>query len=160
MSPTSPAPTTIREAIIVAVVAALNAGGSASPSGLTVHRERTRPIEVDSLPAILVYADDDVPKPLAEQRYKAPLTERQLSLFLECRAQGSAAVPPDAALDPILIWAAKTIFADESFSGLASGVEEGRTVWSSREGDVPMAAAKWSITIKFRTSRLDPTSKS
>ena len=153
-------PTSIREQIMVALVAALSAGGSGSPSGLTVHRERTRPIEIDSLPAIMVYADDDVPKPLAGQTYKAPLTERQLSVALECRAQGSTSVSPDEALDPVLVWAAQTVLANEQFGGLANGVEEGRTVWASREGNVPVASAKWSITIRYRTSRLDPTSKS
>jgi hypothetical protein len=153
-------PTSIREQIMVLLVAALNAGGAGSPAGLTVHRERTRPIEIDSLPAILVYADDDVPKPLAQQIYNAPLTERQFSLGLECRAQGTSSVSPDAALDPVLMWAAITVLANERFGGLASGVEEGRTVWASREGDTPVASAKLSFTIKYRTSRLDPTSKS
>jgi hypothetical protein len=148
----------IREQIMVLLVAALGASGK--PSGLTVHRERTRPIEVDSLPAIMVYADDDVPKPLAGQNYAAPLTERQFSVVLECRAQGSGSVSPDAALDPVLVWAVQTIVAGERFGGLASGVEEGRTVWSSREADVPVASAKLSLTIKFRTARSDPTSKS
>ncbi|MGH9208203.1 MAG: hypothetical protein ACRD59_03290 [Candidatus Acidiferrales bacterium] len=150
--------TSIREQIMVALVAALS--GSSGISGLTIHRERTRPIETDSLPAIMIYADDDVPKPLAQQNYRAPLTERQFSLALECRAQGSGSVSPDEALDPVLVWALKAIGVDETFGGLASGVEEGRTVWSSREGDVPVASAKLSITIKYRTSRLDPTSKS
>ena len=145
---------------MVALVAALGAGGAGSPAGLTVHRERTRPIEIDSLPAIMLYADDDVPKPLGQQIYAAPLTERQFSLGLECRAQGSTSVSPDEALDPVLVWAAKTVLANEKFGGLANGVEEGRTVWSSREGDAPVASAKLSFTIKFRTSRLDPTSKS
>jgi hypothetical protein len=152
-------PTSIREQIMVLLVAALNSGLSGI-TGLTVHRERTRPIEIDSLPAIMVYADDDVPKTLGQQVYAAPLTERQFSLALECRAQGSSSVSPDAALDPVLVWAAMTVLANERFGGLASGVEEGRTVWSSREGDVPVASAKLNFTIKYRTSRLDPTSKS
>jgi len=163
--PTPPA--SIREQIILAVIAALGAATAATgaglvspPTGLTIHRERTRPVEIDSLPAILIYADDDVPKPLAGQVYAAPLEESELSLWIEGRAQGSGSIPPDAALDPIMVWAALAIFADERFGGLASGVQKGRTVWNSREGDVPIASAKWSITVKFRTSRLDPTSKS
>lgn len=149
----------IRERIIAALVVALNAQAS-PPAGLTIHRERTRPIETDSLPAIMIYADDDVPKPLAQQVYKSPLTERQLSLAIECRAQGSGTVSPDQALDPVLVFASLAVFADETFGGLANGVEEGRTAWVSREADVPIAAAKWYVTIKYRTSRLDPTSKS
>ena len=167
MTSPSPPPVSIREQMMLAIIAALSEGSTLSgstviapPSGLTVHRERTRPIEVDSLPAILVYTEDDVPKTLGGDVYMAPLIECQATVSLECRAQGSGSIPPDAALDPVLVWAKLAIFADERFGGLASGVEQGRTVWNSREGDVPIASAKWSITVKFRTSRLDPTLKS
>jgi hypothetical protein len=149
----------IREQIVVALIAALNAGAG-SVTGLTIHRERTRPIEIDSLPAILVYADDDVPQTLASQTYASPLTVRQLSLAMECRAQGTSSISPDEALDPVLVYAAKTVLASERFGGLASGVEEGKTVWASREGDVPVASARLNFTVRYRTSRLDPTSKS
>ena len=47
------------------------------------------------------------------------------------------------------------------FGGLANGVEEGRTVWSSRERRHSGRIGKDGIfTIRYRTSRLDPTSKS
>lgn len=146
---------------MVALVAALTAAAAApgAPSGLTIHRERTRPIETDSLPAIMVYADDEAPKEFAQQTY-SPLTERQFALVLNCRAQGSSGVSPDEALDPVLVLAAQTVFANEQFGGLANGAEEGRTVWSSREGDALVAAAKMNFTIRYRTSRSDPTSKS
>jgi len=152
---------------MLAAVAAISAATAprgtdivSRPAGLTIHRERTRPIETDSLPAVMLYAEDDPPKTLAREVYRAPFTERQLSLGIECRAEGSASVSPDAALDPILVWTALALFADETLGGLANGMEEGRTVWTSREGNVPIAAAKWSLIIRFRTSRLDPTSKS
>jgi hypothetical protein len=158
----------IREQTILAAVAALSVTTITKPdrtvvpmpSGLTVHRERTRPIEIDSLPAIMLYSEDDPPQPLGGQTYRAPLTEHQLAVALELRAQGSPSVPPDAALDPLYVWAILALMADVTFGGLASEVVEGRTVWSSREGDVPVASAKLSVTIKYRTSRLDPTSKS
>lgn len=142
---------------MIALETALAAGG---PAGLTVHRERTRPIEIDSLPAIVLYAEDEQPKTLGGAVYRAPLTERQLSIGVQCRAKGAASVSPDAALDPVLVWATKTVLANETFGGLANGVEEDRTVWSSREGDDPIAAATVHFTIKYRTSRLDPTSTS
>jgi hypothetical protein len=142
---------------MVALETALGAGG---PAGLTVHRERTRAIEFDSLPAIMFYAEDEQPKNLGNQNYRAPLTERQLSIGVQSRAKGSIGVSPDEALDPVLVWAMKTVMANETFGGLANGVEEDRTVWSSREGDDPIAAATVHFTIKYRTSRLDPTSTS
>jgi hypothetical protein len=153
---------TVRDQIVVALVAALGAAGPVAghtrPAGLTVHRERTRPIEVDSLPAVLVYFEDDIPRPFDAQKFRSPFLERDLGVALECRAQGSQAVPVDVALDPILVWALAAGFIDETFGGLALGAIEGRTEWKSREGDVPVAAATLHISIKFRTSRLDPTS--
>ncbi|MGH9716407.1 MAG: hypothetical protein ACRD4R_06740 [Candidatus Acidiferrales bacterium] len=151
----------IRERIAAALIAALGASatpdGFAPPSGLTIHRERTRPIEIDSLPAILVYFEDDAPKPFDRQQFRSPLAERDMSVALECRAMGSESVSPDAALDPVLSWAFKAGLADETFGGLAMGAEPGKATWKSREGDTPVAAATLRIQIRFRTSRLDPT---
>jgi hypothetical protein len=155
-------PSSIRERIAAALVAALGAAqtpdGYAAPAGLTVHRERTRPIEVDSLPAILVYFEDDPPRAFDKQQFRSPLAERDVAVALECRAQGSASASPDEALDPVLVWAVKAGFADETFGGLAMGAREGKANWRSRELDVPVAAATLRFSIRYRTSRLDPTS--
>ena len=78
---------TIREQIIVAVVAILS-GDAADPpapqipAGLVVHRERTRPIETDALPAILIYFEDDEPVPIAS-KVGAPLTLRAMDIGVE-----------------------------------------------------------------------------
>lgn len=148
----------IRNQIFDAIETVLAASGG--PTGLTVHRERTRPIEKETMPAILLYADDDIPKPLGGQQYKAPLTERQLGLVCQCRAMGTLSISPDEALDPLIVWATKQIVGNEQFGGLANGVDEQRTVWISREGEVPVAAAAIHFTVKYRTARADPTSKS
>jgi hypothetical protein len=151
----------IREQIVLAIVAKLS--GSGKPSGLSVHRERTRPIQDDQLPAILVYAEDDEPKPIGAQAYHSPLVERQLVIYLEHRAEGSSSVPPDAALDPLIVWSTKTMVANEKFvsnsypDGLGNGVVELKTAWLSREGDKRIAAASTQWIVKYRTSRLDPT---
>jgi hypothetical protein len=151
----------IREKIILAIVAALDGGDK--PSGLTIHRERTRPIQDDQLPAILVYSEDDAPTPVGGQVYKSPLVERQLVIYLEHRAQGSIDDPPDAALDPLIVWSTKTMVGNEKFvvtgfpDGLATGVVEGKTAWMSRQGDKSIAAASTQWIVKYRTSRLDPT---
>jgi hypothetical protein len=141
-----------------AVILALQEPGG--PSGLNVHRERHRPIETDQLDAILVYAEDDVPKPLAGITYQAPLTERQLSLVLEYRAKVQAGTTDDEALDPLIVWGMQQILKNEKFGGLASGVDEGRTTWISREAESTVAAAAGHFTVKYRTARADPTSKS
>lgn len=148
----------IRKQIMDAVILALQEPGG--PSGLNVHRERHRPIETDQLDAILVYAEDDVPKPLAGITYQAPLTERQLSLVLEYRAKVQAGTTDDEALDPLIVWGMQQILKNEKFGGLASGVDEGRTTWISREAESTVAAAAGHFTVKYRTARADPTSKS
>lgn len=158
---------TIREQIIIAAIALLNATvPTGKPAGLTVHRERTRPLETDSLPAILIYCDDDAPETLAKQQYQAPLVTRNLVLHVECRAVGSTTVPPDQALDPLLTWVTQQFAQNEHFPtsnnppvNLANGVVEGKTSWLSKEGDQLLAAASMEWTVKYRTSRLDPTSR-
>lgn len=139
-------------------IAATLLAGTGGPVGLTVHRERLRPIEKETLPAIMIYADDDSPKPLAGVKYAAPLEERQLSLVVECRANAGT-TPPDQALDPLLVWATQIIIGNEKFAGLASGVDEERTVWLSREAEIALAAAAIHFTVKYRTARADPTKK-
>ncbi len=146
----------IREQIVLSAVALLQASGG--PAGLTVKRERTRPIESEDLPAILVYCDDEEPTPLAKIKFGAPLTERHLNLILELRAQATDTTPPDAAIDPLYVWAVQQIMNNERFSGLAMGVTEGPMKWMSKEADVIYAAAALHLIVHYRTSRLDPTS--
>jgi hypothetical protein len=156
-------PNSIRELILTAIVTNLATGSGIT--NLTVHRMRTRPIEDDQLPAILVYTEDDEPKPLAGQTFQAPLVERQLVIFLEYRALASITSPPDQALDPLIVWGSKTMVANEKFvslaypDGLGMGVVEGKTAWMSKEGDKVLAAASTQWIVKYRTSRLDPTSR-
>jgi hypothetical protein len=153
----------IREQILSLIVANLAATGV--PAGVTVHRMRTRPIEDDQLPAILVYSEDDEPIPLAGQTFQAPLVQRQLVIYVEYRAAGSTTVSPDEALDPLIVWGSQTMVANEKFvttsfpDGLGMGVVEGKTAWMSKEGDTLIAAASTQWIVKYRTSRLDPTSR-
>ncbi len=145
----------IREQIADAVIAALV--DPAGPAGLNVHRERTRPIEQDKLPAILVYFEDEEPTPLEKQKFQAPLTQRHLGLVLEMRAVPSAGQAPDEAIDPLYCWSVQQVMKDEKFGGLAMGVTEGPTKWMAKEADVIYAGAALHLTIHYRTSRLDPT---
>jgi hypothetical protein len=150
----------IREQIAGAVIALLQGPGtvdSSPPANLTVHRERTRPITADTLPAILAYFEDDEPTPLAKQRFQAPLTERHLNLVLELRTTPLAGQAPDEAVDPLYVWAVQQIMANERFGGLAMGVTEGPMKWMATEADVVFAGAALHLIIHYRTSRQDPT---
>ncbi len=142
----------IREQIVDAIVALL------AIDGLQVHRERTRPIEDDALPAVLLYFEDEDPAPIGSER-RAPHVERALQVIVECRAAAIGGKSPDGALDPLLVWTSSQLLGNETIGGLANGVAEGRTVWSSKESSIALASATSNYTIRYRTSRLDPTSR-
>lgn len=138
----------------------INFGSVAIPPGLSVHRELTRPLTDDQLPAIAVYTEDDAPVPILGQRYGSPILERQLIVSIEYRALGTLDISPDTELDPVIVWGTVQIVANERFNGLASGVTEGKTTWLSKEADQRYSAASQQWTIHYRTSRQDPTLKS
>jgi hypothetical protein len=154
----------IREQIAALTIAALQEPGTPeqpAPPGLNVHRERTRPIEQDKLPAILVYFEDEEPTPIGEtgkpQRFQAPLTQRHLNLVLEMRGKTLPGQAPDEVIDPLYVWAMQRVMADERFGGLAMGVTEGPMKWTAKELDVVFAGAALHLVVHYRTSRTDPT---
>jgi hypothetical protein len=146
----------IREQIAEKVADLLSAPGG--PTGVTVHRERTRPIEADKLPAILVYFEDDEPTPLMKQRFQAPLAERHLNLVTELRATPDAVSAPDQAIDPLYLWVIAQLITNERLGGLAMGITEGPMKWTSKEADRVFAGAALHMVIHYRTSRTDPSS--
>lgn len=154
----------IRERVATAIVAAVSGtgelGAAGMPAGLHVHRERTRPIEKDDLPAILLYFEDDEPLPLAKERFKAPLTERVLNAIAEIRVEPADGQSPDEAVDAFYVWLIQSLGADESFGGLAMGLMEGPVKWFSKEADVVYAGAAVHLAVHYRTTRLDPTTNS
>lgn len=136
----------VRERIVDAVVAALNAPGK--PAGLTVHRSRTRPIDKDRLPAMVVYlATEDVGD------HAAIAVMRTLRIRVECRVTGD---PPDTVLDEHVTWAVKALKADEKLGGLAVRINEVRTVWDAAERDKVYAAAATEFEIEYATAYNDP----
>jgi hypothetical protein len=149
----------IADAAVVHLSAATSDNGWTKPTGLTAKRERVRANEKESLPVIVVYFEDETPRPIGSH-YKAPLTERDLGLLLDIRALVPAGSSPDDVLDPITTWALYQIFSHEDFDGMANGAEEVNTTWFTREGDVVIAQATIRMRVKYRTSLIDPSSKS
>ena len=147
----------IRQQIVNAIQASLQAAGG--PAGLTVYRELNRPVEADALPAIAIRVRrEPKPEPLAHSGYRAPLVERQMTVILELRAEGNTSTPTDVALDALYVWACQRMFTDVSFGGLANEVVEEEKEWESQEGNIPIASCAAQFLVKYRTSRLDPSS--
>lgn len=136
----------------------LNHTPPTKPAGLTVKREATRPGEKEILPAVFLYFTDPKPRPISGN-YKSPLVERVLNVALDISAQSFNDLSPDEALDPIIAWTLYQIFANEAQGGLVNCVEEGETEWFSKEGDSALAKARIHLAIKYRTNRIDPSSR-
>lgn len=145
-----------RDSIIAAVVTALgvaSVGGTTKPTGLDVHRMRTRPIQADALPAMVVFwLGDEAPSPDATSR-----TMRSTRIAVECRV-AHPGTNPDAALDPLLVWATKAVLADHTLGGLASEVEEGRSYPDLGDQGEAVAAAAIEFVVKYQTTWNDPES--
>lgn len=143
-----------RELALAAFVAALSVagpvGGTAKPAGLTVHRMRTRPIGQEQLPAIVVWwAGDETPTP--DATVKVSRTSR---IWVECRAKQSGD-SPDAALDPLLVWAVKAIMADITLAGQSIEIEEGRSVPDLEEQEEGLCSAGVEFLIRYQSSYND-----
>jgi len=149
----------IREQIADYFVGILQANGA--PAGLTVLRERTRPIEAENdLPAILLYFEDEEPASISsEQKRTPPLVERSLHIIVELRARVTGGVSSDTTLDPLLVWTEQQIKQNETAGGLANDAKLGKITWISKEADVTVAAAIANYHIRYRTARTDPTSR-
>lgn len=136
-----------REAVLQAVVAALN--GAGKPADLTVHRSRHRPIDKDELPAQVVYLiSETVPT-----QYGVPLVDREVIVAVETRATGT---PSDQALDEYLSWTVRALITDHTLGGAAMNVTEQETTWIAEEMDKVYGAAQQRFAIVYRTRHDDP----
>lgn len=143
---------TVRELIVAAVLDALNAAGK--PADVTVHRQRNRPIEQDSLPAILVYtAQEAVDEPEGDLD---DTVERALTLRIEQRAKVASGQAPDTALDPLYAWTVQALQADPTFGGLAVRLWEMGHAWNMEERNVALAGSVTTFGVEFYTAASDP----
>lgn len=143
-----------REQLVLAAVAALDAAGK--PAGLAVHRFRTRPIQKDQLPALVVYPAPDgeaVARGDGARGYKA---RRTLVLRVECRAIAPDGTPCDAALDPYTSWAVRALMQDPTLGGLALNAQEAAVLWDAEELDRVYAAAAVDVRLDYVTAAADP----
>jgi hypothetical protein len=156
----------VRERLVRQVVAALGADGK--PAGLTVHRQRTLPLEDDDLPATVVYVLDEALPPERQQHGSRgrQLARRALRLVLEHRAavdpaagSGAATQAVDEALDPFVTWGVRALLADPRLGGLAIGVLELETQWRVSDTDDVRGAAATLFHIDYLTAAADPTAR-
>lgn len=141
----------IREQVLVAVMAALNGGGK--PAGVPA-AERTRVIalEVSQLPSIvLVPRRESVD---VQGGRLGPLVQRRLSVELEHRAAGGAGVPADQAADALLSWPVKALCGN-TLGGLAIEIRESGTEWQYADGEAPFVLATQTFEVAYTTRVAD-----
>ena len=139
---------TIRETIIAAVATALD--GAGKPTGLTVHRFKTRPIDKDDLPATAVYPMDEDTR---LETHEEPSVRRALIIRLEHRVKTlvGSSDPPDKTLDPLLAWGTKGLLTDSALDALIISIEEVHTGWAAFEADSLYGGAAQDFKIEFAT---------
>lgn len=140
----------IREQILQAAEAALD--GVGKPSGLTVHRERRRPLDRDDLPAQVVYwTEEEI------QRSDHTSVLRALRLHVEHRVLVSSGIP-DAAVDPFTNWGTSALMGDAALDALIHDIEEiAITREDNDEGDAVYAGALQTFEVSYYTSVTDQT---
>lgn len=140
----------VRERIVANVETALDGGGK--PTGLTVHRFRTRPIQKDALPAMVIrFGGED------SERITHDGDEKNvLRLLIETRVKVDATTPPDQGLDPYLNWLTTSLMADETLGGLANRIDKRHGEWDAAELDEIYAGALTEFDITYYTDASDP----
>ena len=138
---------TIRETIMAAAVRALEAVGK--PTGLTVHRSRTRPLDRDDMPAMAVY---HLGETVALETHDESVL-RTLTIRVEHRVKTlvTSTDPPDKTLDPLLAWGTKALLTDAALDALIVSIEEVHTGWASAEMDKLYGGAAQDFRIEFAT---------
>ncbi len=150
--------TSIRERILQQLVVAMNAG--VEKPGPT-YRTRAEALSgggggaedtTGELPAYVLFALDSTP-----ERKSPTTTYHQLTFRLECLMAGEP--PMDAALDPMLVYAAQTLFTACEALGMVKGLEEAQIQWEVEPAYDNVAIATADFRVEFATAANDPTTE-
>ena len=137
----------IRKQIITAFVDALKVGTNRPGP---IFRSRAEPLSArDQLPAFAVYPIEEDPSDQG-----STITLRVLTVRVECLVAGMP--PQDQALDPLLVYAVKTVFADANLQARLFHLEEKRTAWTFESSYEGVAAAQLDFLVTYATTRGDP----
>ena len=143
----------VREQIVVAAIAALNAG---TPGGVpAAERTRSTAVEEAGLPSIIVYPTRETS---ASAPAHGPIVHRRLTLAVECRAKGDGTVRPDQAVDPLVVWVIKAL-AGSVLGGLAHVIEEGDITFAYEQGEAPLCLAVVEMVVEHQHLVTNPESR-
>lgn len=141
----------LREQIINAAVAALNVS---RPAGVPPATRLRKSYESAQLPAITVYYTGDTAQKPSGAR--SPIVKRVMTLVVECRA---AADQVETILDPLLVWAVKTL-APSTLGGLVSEIAEKTTIPEVAIKEAMHGKTALSFEVTYQTNTGDMEAKS
>lgn len=135
----------VRDRILAAAVAALNAGTPPCQS----FRSRTSAFAMNELPARVVYPVNEAP-----ERAGANVCKRSMTLRVEVMTAGAA--PQDETLDPLLVDAVKRLSADATFQALLEQFDEDRVAWQIEPAEMDIACAAVDFRVVYAHAPNDP----
>jgi predicted secreted protein len=135
----------VRDQVIAAAVAAMNAG---SAPGIA-YRTRVDAFSAGELPAFAIY-----PATEALERVSVNVVKHTMTLRAEAMTAGVA--PQDEALDPLLVYAVKTLYASAEFQTFLKDFSEERVQWQVEAAQDDIACAAQDFRVVFLTLANDP----
>ncbi len=137
----------IREQILSAMVAQLNAGSIGAP----VYRSRTEAISRAQSPAVVVSPVMD-----AAVQTVIPKLQWKLMVHVMVFTRGPS---PDVLADPILTAANAALMADTTFGGLANIIVPSGVHFEFSDADAAVCVATAQFEVEYRTDMRDLTSQ-
>lgn len=138
----------IREQILLAVVAALRPG--AASLGATLHRSPTVAISREQCPALVVFPESEAITERANGR-----VTRELTLRITAVARTVPPAAPETEADQLMTAAHAALMADVNLGGLALGIKEMECEWDVEDADAVAAAIPARYCITYRTLAAD-----
>lgn len=139
---------TVREAILEAMLSALNTG---RPTGVPVVAEgRHRNVQPAQMPAMTLFPVDEQLSPIHSRR--SPLVASQMVLVLELWGAGSVARTSSRAIEPMAAWVVRAL-AGQTLGGLATAVYKRRLRYQyGQSGKTPVCLGRLEVVVEY-TSR-------
>jgi hypothetical protein len=144
----------IREQILQALVDLWDE--PSKPTGLTVHRDPSRPIPSDDLPALAVSMEPSDSE-RTERLDHSPGVERTMTVRAGIRAGGSDVESLYEQTDEIYVWVVTQVALDRTLGGLSEDIVERRASFEAAEADKTFHALGILFDVTYFTSEDDPT---
>lgn len=153
-----------RESMLAAAKTALEVASvtwhseaTTKPTGLSVHRHLGRQMDKSQLPALVVRYFGEQPTP--QNQAPTDVSERNVTLAVECRAVADADESGDEALIPVMGWAEIAILSDDTLGGVTAKIDAPRidAIDTAEFADV-YAAVLMQFPVTLHTKWGDPRS--